>query len=165
MIRRIAAALNGTVVSRNSCLAPGPGHSPKDRSLAVRLDPNAPDGFLCFSHAGDDWKLCRDYVRQRLGPPAWQPGDERQRVISQQHVPKWDLAAIESEMEDMPPAWDEDELARIANAQRLWNEGVDPRGTLAERYLNETRCLDLPHDLAGTTLRFHPQCQWHNAPP
>ncbi len=64
-------------------LAPGPGHSPRDRSLAVKLSPNAPDGFVVYSHVGDDWRACRDYVKQKLGIPAWQPGDEQQRTITQ----------------------------------------------------------------------------------
>jgi len=72
-IRQIAHALGGQVAGRDTVLAPGPGHSRRDRWLAVLLDPSAPDGFLVHSHAGDDWRDCRDYVRQRLGLPAWQP--------------------------------------------------------------------------------------------
>jgi hypothetical protein len=34
--------------------------------------------------------------------------------------------------------------------QRIWNEGCDPRGTLAEPYLLDGRKLDLPNDLAGS---------------
>jgi hypothetical protein len=43
-LRSIALALNG-VVSGRQVLAPGPGHSPQDRSLAIRPSPEAPDGF------------------------------------------------------------------------------------------------------------------------
>jgi hypothetical protein len=91
--RAIAAALGGQVVGANKILCPGPGHSRRDRSLAVKLDAGAPDGFMCFSHAGDDWKACRDYVRSRLGLPAWQPGDHRQRSIPAHRVAAWDMAA------------------------------------------------------------------------
>ena len=35
-------------------------------------------------------------------------------------------------------------------------KGVDPRGTLAEKYLNVERGLDLPEDLCGRVLRWHP---------
>jgi putative DNA primase/helicase len=160
--RTIAAKLGGQVVGANRILCPGPGHSPRDRSLAVMLDPRAPDGFLCCSHAGDDWRDCRDHVRQRLGLPDWQPGDGRQRKVPSQHVPKWDLAAIESELRDIPPPWTEDDLARIGNARLLWDEGVDPHGTLAEKYLHEARSLELPDALANTVLRFHPRCPWRN---
>ena len=65
-LRRIAIALRGEV-SGNQVLAPGPNHNDADRSLAVRLSPSAPDGFLAFSHAGDDWRTVRDYVREKLG--------------------------------------------------------------------------------------------------
>jgi hypothetical protein len=160
--RAIAAALRGQVAGINTILCPGPGHSPGDRSLAVQINPNAPGGFLVFSHAGDDWRKCRDYVRQRLGLPTWQPGDGRQRRVPDRYVAKWDLSAIESEMEDIPPPWTEDELTRISGAQGLWNESVDPRGTLGETYLREKRRLDLPDDLAGTMLRFHAKCPWRD---
>jgi hypothetical protein len=51
-----AAALGGDVSGRDTILCPGPRHSPKDRSLSVKFDPTAPDGFLTHSHAGDDWR-------------------------------------------------------------------------------------------------------------
>src|ERR1700722_5189760 len=65
-VRSIARALGGDVVG-DQVVAPGPGHSRKDRSLSVRLSATAPDGFLIHSHAGDDWQSCRDYVKERLG--------------------------------------------------------------------------------------------------
>src|SRR6476661_8156707 len=129
-LRSLASALGGDV-SGNTVSAPGPGHTPRDRSLAIRLDSNAPDGFLCFSHAGDDWKVCRDYVRQRLGLPSWEPGDEQNRTIPPKHVRKWDLAAIESEVEELQPRT-EDDLIRIERAVKIWNEADGPRGTAAE---------------------------------
>jgi putative DNA primase/helicase len=79
-LRSIAIALDG-VVSGRQVLAPGPGHSPQDRSLAIRPSREAPDGMLIHSHAGDDWRQCREYVRSRLGLPAWQPGDDRAQKI------------------------------------------------------------------------------------
>jgi len=161
-IRAIAAALGGDVAGSNTILCPGPNHSPRDRSLAVKLDPRAPDGFVAYSHAGDDWRDCRDCVRQRLGLPAWEPGDGRQRVIPQQHLAKWDLATIEAEAADIPQPFTDEELARIEHARRLWDEAQDPRGTLAERYLRETRKLDLPNELTNNVLRFHEACPWRN---
>jgi putative DNA primase/helicase len=158
--RNIAAALGGQVAGPNAALCPGPGHSPRDRSLAVRLDPAAPDGFLVHSHAGDDWAECRDYVRERLGLPAWRPGDEQCRDIPQQYLAKWDAALVRAAAD--APTFTEDEIARIENASRLWDEGKDPRGTLAEKYLRDARKLDLPDNLAGTVLRFHARCPWRN---
>src|ERR1700756_698256 len=64
--RSIARGLDGEVCGLQ-VLAPGPGHSPKDRSLSVKLSPHAPGGFIVHSHCGDDWQHCRDYVVSRLG--------------------------------------------------------------------------------------------------
>lgn len=157
-----AAALGGNVIGRDTILCPGPGHSRKDRSLSVKFDVTAPDGFLTYSHADDDWRQCRDHVRERLGLPRWAPGDEQRRSVPPHHIEKWDLAAIEAEGNEGPRPWTEDELIRIANARRIWEEAQDPHGTLAERYLREHRKLDLPDDLAGRVLRFHPRCPWRN---
>jgi putative DNA primase/helicase len=158
----VARALGGQVAGRDTVLVPGPGHSTRDRSLAVRLDPTAPDGFLIYSHAGDDWKTCRDHVRLRLGLPAWEAGNEQRRTIPQRHMEKWDLAAIEVEANEGPRAWSEDELLRIAAARRIWDESRDPRRTLGERYLRDSRKLNLPDELAGCVLRFHQRCPWRN---
>lgn len=44
---------------------------------------------------------------------------------------------------------------KIARALALWHEADDPRGTVAERYLN-TRSLALDLAIAGYVLRWHP---------
>jgi putative DNA primase/helicase len=160
--RTIASALDGQTAGRDTVLAPGPGHSRSDRSLAVRLDATAPDGFLIYSHAGDDWRECRDYVRARLGLPAWEPGDEQRRSVPPRHIDKWDLAAIETEVNEGPRAWAEDELLRIARAREIWDEAADPRRTLAEKYLHNERKLKLMDELCGTVLRFHKACPWRD---
>ena len=89
-IRAMARLLGGEVVGRNILLCPGPGHSPKDRSLQVTLDARAPDGVLVHSFAGDHWQDCRDYVRERLGLPPWEPGDEQDRRIHPARICEWD---------------------------------------------------------------------------
>ena len=61
------ARVLGGVVCGHRVLAPGPGHSKHDRSLVVFIDPNSSDLFRVHSHAGDDWKTCRDHVKSRLG--------------------------------------------------------------------------------------------------
>src|SRR5262249_27933280 len=72
-LQQIARALGGDV-SGNEVRAPGPGHSAKDRSLSVRIDANAPDGFLVCSHSPrDDQIACKDYVRQKVGLPEFKP--------------------------------------------------------------------------------------------
>lgn len=160
-LAQLARALGGETCGRDTVLAPGPGHSPRDRSLAIRLSAEAPDGFLIYSHAGDDWRACRDHVRSRLGLPAWQPGDEQRRAIPERHVAKWDFAAVDAEAA-IPPRLNEDDLLRINAGRRIWNEAADPCGTLAEIYLRQHRRLDLPDDLTGTVLRFHPACPWRD---
>jgi RecA-family ATPase len=73
-LHQIAKALGGDV-SGGQVLCPGPGHSRNDRSLAVRFDPAAPDGFVVFSHAGDDSITCRDHVRSTCGLEPFKPGN------------------------------------------------------------------------------------------
>jgi putative DNA primase/helicase len=159
-LRSLARSLGGEVSGRQ-VLAPGPGHSPRDRSLAVRPHSSAPDGFMVHSHCGDDWQSCRDYVRQRLGLPAWQPGDERhqQRAILPHQIDKWDFDVIDSECEDRRRT--EDDLIRIERAAKLWAEGRSPFKTDAENYLR-SRALGLTDELAGSVLRFHPRCPWRD---
>ena len=71
-LKAVARALGGEIRG-NEVLAPGPRHSAKDRSLSVKLSPRAPDGFLAHSFAGDDWRRCRDHVRERIGLPVYRP--------------------------------------------------------------------------------------------
>jgi putative DNA primase/helicase len=66
----IARDLGGEI-NGGSVLAPGPGHSPADRSLSVTLNSSAPDGFLVHSFCGDDDIQCKDYVREKCGIPSW----------------------------------------------------------------------------------------------
>jgi putative DNA primase/helicase len=141
-LRSIARALGGEVSGRQ-VLAPGPGHSPRDRSLSVKLI-GAPGGFVVHSHAGDDWQECRDYVRERLRLPAWQLGDDHR--------------------EQRPPEdrrRTDDDVSRIKRAVELWNEGRSPFGTAAEDYLR-SRALILTEEFAGRVLRLHPRCPWQD---
>lgn len=137
-LRTIAKALGGEITG-GQVIAPGPGHSPKDRSLSVKLSTTSPDGFLVHSHAGDDFRACRDYVRGRLGLPRenWKQRDQRATVA---RVP-----ARENR---------EDDKKRTAEALAIWHWSKDPRGTIAETYLR-SRGLDLPDDLAGDVLRWN----------
>lgn len=79
-LQMLARALGGEV-SGGQVRAPGPGHSVADRSLSVKLDSSAPDGFVVNSFANDDPLACRDYVRERIGLFAFKPnGHGRQRI-------------------------------------------------------------------------------------
>jgi hypothetical protein len=96
-LRQMAAALGGDI-SGNQISCPGPGHKAKsDRSLSIRLDPNAPDGFLCHSFAQDDPIVCRDYIREKCGLPAFKPNGGNRRHRSSQEIEKLLAAAIEHE--------------------------------------------------------------------
>src|SRR5262245_57497669 len=75
-INKVAEILGGEVTG-GEALVPGPGHSVEDRSLAVKLDSAAPDGFVLHSFAGDDEIACRDYVRKKLGLPKFEPKKKR----------------------------------------------------------------------------------------
>jgi putative DNA primase/helicase len=129
-LRTLARALRGGVAA-GQVLAPGPGHSPKDRSLSVRLSATAPDGFLAFSHSGDDWREVRDYVRERFGL----------RYDRQQRPPR-----------PIAPPGDDD---RIGAALAVWREAHSPQGTIAELYLSR-RTLTLDDGRPQTVLRWHP---------
>ena len=148
----------GGEISGGQVLSPGPGHSPRDRSLAVRPSPDG-EGFIVHSHCGDDWQTCKDYVRERLGLPQWHPGDDRDRRVDPSRLKSFERAAVEAEAERRPLT--QDDRVRIQRARAVWDEAIDPRGTLAERYLR-SRALALGDDVARKVLRYHPRCPWRD---
>ena len=135
--REVAAALSGDVTGQNSVSAPGPGHSRKDRSLSVKLCTGAPGGFITYSHAGDDWRDCRDFVSARLQLNL--PRSCRIRISGQRVARKQN----------------NDHAERIHLSLRLWNQSSDPHGTIVERYL-ASRKLTLPDHIVDEVVRFHP---------
>jgi hypothetical protein len=158
MLQQLRAALGGEIRG-NQVLCPGPGHSPRDRSLAVR--PTSDGSFIVHTFsAGDDWRTCRDYVCHKLGMLPWHAGDERDRRIPREHVRSFDQAVVDREEERRP--YSEDEVRRMALAVRIWGEAIDPRDTLAQKYLNEGRKLALPDTVAIRVLRYHPRCPWRD---
>jgi putative DNA primase/helicase len=144
--RALAGVVNGTQV-----LAPGPYHSPHDRSLSVWIDPRSPDGFRVHSFAGDDWRVCRDHVLERLrfvnrhscrnGPEGSLHGTAPQ--VANVHC------VIKNRQSD-----DRD---RIKQALSLWQEGLPIVDTIAELYLRH-RGLFIAPEVQVTALRFHPAC-------
>jgi putative DNA primase/helicase len=91
--------------------------------------------FVVHSHANDDWQACRDHVRERLGLGTWQgkaPPIKR------------------------PPKPD-DTIDRIGWARSIWRATKPAKKTLAERYLVETRRLELPD---SESIRFHPRLKF-----
>jgi hypothetical protein len=137
-IHAIAKNLGGEVTGRDSANVPGPGHSPADRSLSIKLNLRAPGGFVVYSHAGDNPIECRNYVCAKLGLLTRQRGEYRRAPL------------IVTDGGNM------DEARRKALALKLWREAIDPAGSIVERYLREYRGLDLPADVAGNAIRFHP---------
>ncbi len=155
-LKALQRALGGDITG-NQLLCAGPGHDPRDRSLCVKVSGN---DFIVHSHAGDDWRDCRDYVREKLGLPHWQPGDGREeRIIPARRVEHFDRDAVDAETGPRPRT--EDDVVRIRRAVAIWDAAVEPRGTLAEQYLN-SRALVLGDDVANTVLRFHPACPWRD---
>src|SRR5262245_65231772 len=121
-VRAAAHALAGDVSGRDGVLCPGPRHCREDRSLSVKFDLAAPSGSVVHSSAHDDAIACRDYVRERLG---LEPFGQRQ---NRSHPPRIRAA----------PSPD-DTVDRIGWARSIWRATVPATGTLAERYLVETR--------------------------
>src|ERR1700737_3515951 len=64
-----ARALGGQVSPGSGVICPGPRHSARDRSLSVTPSIAAPDGFVVYSHSGNDFREGRDYVKSRLVLP------------------------------------------------------------------------------------------------
>ena len=68
------AEIMGGEVRNGEVLCPGPGHSAEDRSLSIKIDSKAEEGgFICHSFANDDPIACRDYIREKLGLPKFEP--------------------------------------------------------------------------------------------
>ena len=150
-LQELARSLGGEVRG-NQVLAPGPGHSPKDRSLAVKPS-NSPGDFVVYSHAGDDPLQCKDFVRERCGLAPFKPrGKGRAAVIG--------AAAHHGEIADLGERGRA--AARVKAGLRIWEEAEPLRSTrrntitLGWRYFTERRGLHigLLDDLSHA-LRWH----------
>jgi hypothetical protein len=134
---QVARLLGGEVYDRDGVRAPGPGHSPKDRSLRIWIDPTDENGFRVHSFV-EDWRVCRDYVCERLGLPTWQPHSRtpskpRPRFVS-------NCAGDDGQKQREKARW-------------LWDQSRPSQGTVVERYL-ASRGIELP--ALPATLRFLP---------
>lgn len=126
-LKQAALALGGDTFGRHSILAPGPGHSRRDRSMEVTF--NSDGSFVVRSYANDDWRDCRDHVKAVLGLSEDKP------VAFNYNTPRIDP----------------DRLARQKTAAEIWARSVHLAGTLAETYLGSR---GLTYD--GEALRFYP---------
>jgi hypothetical protein len=136
-IRTIASILGGDVTGRDSANVPGPGHSKNDRSLSLRI--NSSSQIIVCSHAGDDWRVCKDYVLERRGLAKWDD----------------DRISTRTPFVLINAGPDADKEKKKAAAIRIWNQSINPVGTLVEQYLREHRGLSLGDDLAGRVIRFN----------
>jgi hypothetical protein len=114
----------------------GPGHSSNDRSLGIKFDPKAPDGFRTSSLAGDDPMICRDYVNKLLNNSS---------PILLEHT----------ETHSIP---NEAPTERISRARAIWAQAVPISGTVAEKYLTTRGCSLTAAGGVAEALRFHPHC-------
>jgi putative DNA primase/helicase len=123
-LNALAKQLGGDVCGRD-ILIPGPAHSRKDRSLAVRFHES---GFTVYSHAGDDWQTCKDYVAALLGnEPTLAP---REATIAPQ-------------------------TDNRGRALAIWADGQPWRGSLVEAYLAR-RGVSLPPECVD--VRYMAAC-------
>jgi putative DNA primase/helicase len=130
-VTTIAATMGGDVISRDSCLVPGPGHSKSDRSLSIKIDSTRPLGVTFNSFAKDSRRDCYEYIAAALGLNA--------KLNPQICGPSANCRQVSSEF-----------------PLQLWSETIAAPGTLAEKYL-ASRHLALP-DRHEEVLRFHPAC-------
>ena len=137
----IAAALGGA--TRNGCgwLARCCCHEDNQPSLSLK---DGADGVLlvkCF--AGCDARdILAEFCRRN-----WLKDRRCRPAKTAPAIPKRDPGKKQ----------DSGKTGHSGFAAAIWRESVDPRGSLAERYLNG-RGLKLDDDLAGRVLRFHASC-------
>jgi len=139
-LHALARALGGEIVG-DEVLAPGPGHSPRDRSLSVKISKTGK--IVVHSFADDDWRVCRDYVNERLGLSPDASKSRREPRRRPRNVP-----AVQRR---------DDDKTRQRAALSLWDKACDPRGSIVEIYL-KSRGLELPDETAGEAIRYHAHC-------
>ena len=121
--------------------------------MSIKLSHSAPDGFVVHSHAGDDFVVCREYVRLTLGIERRARSEPCRMDCRRSNMPP--IAAdrprkvrgganLFSGEDDIPPS---------AAAIEMWRASTDPRGTLVERYL-ASRGLEVD-DVAGDVVRWN----------
>lgn len=139
-VENAARLLGGDVLGRSKIVAPGPGHSARDRSMSILLTPGAPEGFAVTSFANDDWRDCRDHIRRVLG-----------------------LSSGGSKPSQFCPTFKASSGDRVRIAARLWEEATPIRMTVAEAYLTN-RGLELHSEAYDAdALRFHRTCPFRLA--
>ena len=143
-LRDIARALGGEV-SSGHVLAPAAGHSARDRSLSIRISPEAPGGLLVNLFSDGDPLAEKDRVLDALGV-------DRDRARRSHRSP---LPA--SERPTVARKASPEEQDRTARALAIWRETEAPWRTPVEPYLTRERGL-VPFDAMALAVRYHPAC-------
>jgi hypothetical protein len=121
-------------------MAPGPGHSHRDRALKISDGPNGEPIFHSF--AGDAWEDVKDELRARGLLPErdskW-PGGIRKTPRKSWKRPVFDTTA-----------------SRRAAALKIWEQAKSIDGTLGEEYLRHRGITtSLPASLRFASLKHH----------
>jgi Toprim domain len=144
-LRTLARALGGEIVG-GQVLCPGPGHSARDRSLAVRPSAQSSFGFIAYSHAGNDWPTSRDYVLKKLGRPSCEAAE----ALRRHQRPPQDHYGLKDH-----------ERRQHEKAAWLWSHRRAITGTPAELYLRAARRYSGP---IPRTLAFLPPAKPEHHP-
>ena len=139
----IAHALGGRR-SGKSFMCRCPGTKTARRPLSLTEGDHAPL-LKCF--AGCDSRDVIDALRAHGLWDAARPSPSRRQIAAQ--APTGPTTK--------PPG-----NGASTSTRHIWKAARDPRGTLAEQYLNGRRPR-LPTDFCGRVLRFHPACPWGKA--
>ena len=149
----LKAALGGDLCGR-TLTCPTIGHSRTDRGTSYTEKFGAPGNLLAYVHNGSeaDHIAAKDRALEILG--------ERQDFASHNRGPD-PIEAMQQRVRrrQADEAERAEALRKKQRALRLWSEARDPRGTPVETYLRG-RGLDLPDDVAGSVLRWHPDGPW-----
>lgn len=133
-LRAIVARVGGEIYNGGrAALVPGPGHSPKDRSLSLTLTADNPPRLLWCSHAEDDARA----VWQHLGLSPGQGAPVREGDAQRRKRLQTEKAEADR---------------KLAFCSTVWNATLDAKGSLVERYLKGRGIIgEIP-----PAIRFHP---------
>lgn len=156
-LHHAASCLPGGRVISGGVSFQGIGHRTGDMSARLLPDPDARNGYIVTSFAGDDPLMLRDYVDERCGLPRW---EERTRD-REERIDLREVARQERAREQQRLAREAEAAIKAERVRRIWDEAErDPRNSLVETYLNRHRKLDLPRGVCGHVIRFHPAGPW-----
>ena len=142
-LRELANALGGNVVA-NEVRVPGRDCSNKSQAVAIKIDDDAPEGFVVCDHKDGRHAAEFDRIVGLLGHR------RKRRSRKREHRPTRTVPT--------PKAPSPEEETNTERALAIWEDARDPRGTPVETYLTRHRALPLPADAALHSLRFHPAC-------